>query len=271
MRRLFLLLLPALFVACKGGRDPVIAKVGRYRITESEFRSKLADVAPDYQNYVISPNGRRQFLDVLIREKMVLAAAADSGVQRSPEFKTQFAQIKADEQARLAQARDYLTIRLWRQELNRRGVLSVSDEEVREHHRKHPMEVGLRHILLASADEAESALHKIQSGKPFSALAKSASLDAETAAVGGKMKPTIYGEIIPELEDVAFRMKTGETAGPVRSKFGYHLLRKESEHAVPFREAEPRIRMILEKQKLDLHLQSLQSRYPVEVVDAQFK
>ena len=254
--------------ACK--KDPVVAKVGKLAITETEFRGKLEEVAPDYQNYVLTPNGRRQFLDVLIREKLILAAAADSGVPKMSEFRAQWEKLKADEQAKLAQARDYLMIQFWRDDLRRKGVLRVTDEEVREHHRRHPNEVHVRHILFAAPEEAEAALKRLRGGANFAAMAKD-SLDADTAAEGGRMRPALYGEIVPELEDVVFRSRVGELVGPIRSKFGYHVLKKESERPLPLAGAEDRIRAILEKQKLDQHLQSLQARFPVEVIDAQFK
>lgn len=259
----------AILAACKG-REPVVAKVGGLAITESEFRGKLSDVAPDYQNYVLTPNGRRQFLDVLIREKLVLAAAADSGVGRSSEFRAEWDRIKAEDERALAQARDRLMIHLWREDLRQKGVLRVTDDEVKDKHARHPNEVSVRHILLATPEEAEAALKKLRAGANFAALAKD-SLDADTAAEGGRMKPALYGEIIPELEDVVFNSRVGELVGPVRSKFGYHVLKKEQQRPTKLPDAQDRIRIILEKQKLDGHLQTLQARFPVEVVDVQFK
>lgn len=256
---------------CRRQREPVVARVGRLTITEPEFRRKLMDVAPDYQNYVLTPNGRRQFLDVLIREKLILAAAADSGVDRAPEFRAQYERLKADVNEQLQDGRNHLLTRLWLEDLRKKGVVTVTDDEVKSFYDKHAVEVEMRHILLASSEEAEKAFKRVKGGAGFAALAKTNSLDAETAVAGGRMRPAIYGEIIPELEDVAFKMRVGESVGPIRSKFGYHVLHKDSERRVPFASAEERIRRVLEKQKLDLFLQTLQSKFPVEVVDAQFK
>ena len=269
LKRIGLLLAVAAFGACR--RETVVARVGGLDITESEFHAKLADVAPDYQNYVLTPNGRRQFLDVLIREKLILAAAQDSGVQRSAGFKEQWGRLKGEEERKLAQGREYLLIKLWREDLRKKGVLQVTDAEVAEQYRRHPNEVQMRHILFATAEEAEAALRKLRAGAAFAVMARD-SLDAETAADGGRMRPALYGEIIlPELEDVVFRGKVGELAGPIRSKFGYHVLKKDAETPTKLEDVRERIRLILEKQKLDQYLQTLQPRFPVEVVDAQFK
>jgi parvulin-like peptidyl-prolyl isomerase len=269
-RALIVVAAAAFFAACKP-QDPVIAKVGSTTITQSEFQRKLADVSQGYQNYVVTPNGRRQFLDILIREKMILAAAQASDVRKSAEFRTQLDRLRSEEEDRLREGRDYLMTSLWLEQLRDKGVVKASEDEARDWHRKHPVEVEVRHILVATPAEAEALAKKARGGANFALLAKSNSLDAATAADGGKMPPAIYGEIIPDLEDAVFRMRSGEVIGPIKSKFGYHVLRKDAEHTLKFEDAQERIMRLLEKQKLDRYLQSIQDKFPVEVVDEQFK
>jgi len=62
------LLLSAAFMAaaCSKNNDKVIAKVGSEKITESYLQQKLADIAPNAQNYLTTKPGRKQFLDILI-------------------------------------------------------------------------------------------------------------------------------------------------------------------------------------------------------------
>lgn len=260
----------ALLGACRH-KEPVVAKVGPLRITQSEFQRKLSEVAQGYQNYVLTPNGRRQFLDILIREKMLLAAAAASDIQRSPAYKAEVERLKREEEERIREGREYLLTRLWIDELRQKGVLTASDVEIRDYHRKNAVEVEVRHILAATPQEAEALAKKARGGGNFAQLAKQHSLDAATAADGGRMSPALYGEIIPELEDVVFRLRIGEIGGPIKSKFGYHVIRKDAERKVPFEAAQERIARLLEKQKLDRYLQSIQEKFPVEVVDEQFK
>ena len=268
--RIALAVLLTLAAGCRG-RDAVVAKVGPLRISESEFQRKLLDVAQNYQNYVATPNGRRQFLDILIREKLILAAAQASDVPRSVEFRDRLDRLKSDEDERLREGRDYLLTRLWLDDLRRRGVLRVTEDDIRDYHRKHPAGVEMRHILCASPAEAEAVAKKARGGASFAALAKAVSLDAATAADGGRMAPAFYGEVIPDLEDIVFRMRVGEIGGPIKSKFGYHVLRKDAQRTLDLAQAHDRIAQILEKQKLDRYLQSVLEKYPVEVVDEQFK
>lgn len=267
----FFVLALSVMGGCKDSSDPVIVKVGSQTIRQTEFRRKLSEVAPSYQSYVLTPNGRRQFLDILIREKLILSAALKSDVSKSAEFKSEMARLEAEEAERLREGRDYLLARLWAEDLRGKGELKSTDAETRQYYDKYPSEVQVRHILLANAEEAGDVAKKIRAGVNFSAMAKAKSLDAATGADGGRMPPAIYGEIIPELEDIVFRMHVGEISGPIKTKLGYHVLKKDSEKKLSFVEAQDRISRLLEKQKLDRYLQKIQEKFPVEVVDDQFK
>src|SRR4051812_42775863 len=101
MRRALLFFSAALGFAPCPGKDPVPARVGKLKITQSEFQRKLAEVSAGYQDYVLTPSGRRQFLDVLIREKLVLAAAQHSDVPRTADFRSRLDQLRRDEEDRV--------------------------------------------------------------------------------------------------------------------------------------------------------------------------
>jgi hypothetical protein len=274
MRRVFFLLPLALaFSACRGEKDPVLARVGKLTITQSEFQRKLGEVASGYQDYVLTPSGRRQFLDVLIREKLVLAAAQHSDVSRSADFRERVEKLRRDEEDRVRDGSENLLTTLWIEDLRQRGQLKVADSEVRDYAARYPMIVEVRHVLLATPEKAESVAKKLRAGANFAKVAQEESLDAATASAGGKLPPLMYGEVIPELEEAVFRMRIGEIGGPLKSKFGYHVVRKDAERrlSADAPETRERIARLLEKQKLDRYLQQMQENFPVEVVDEQFK
>jgi parvulin-like peptidyl-prolyl isomerase len=260
-----------LLAACRGEKDPVVAKVGKLKITQSEFQRKLGEVSQGYQDYVLSPNGRRQFLDVLIREKLVLAAAQQSEVPRSADFRAQLDKLRREEEERVREGGEYLLTTMWAEDLRRRGLTSVDEPDVRAYLEKHPVEVEMRHVLLGTAEKAEEVAKRLRGGANFAKVAQAESLDAASAANGGALPPSLYGEVIPELEEVVFRMRVGEIGGPLKSKFGYHVLRKDAERRVTLDAGRTRVMRLLEKQKLDAHLQSIQDKFPVEVVDEQFR
>lgn len=267
---LFILFSAAFLGGCRPS-EPLVAKVGPEKITVSEFQKKLTSVAPEYQNYLLTPSGRRQFVEVLAREKLILLAAQNSPAAQSSELRQELERMQEEQRQRLQEYREYLLTKIWLEDLRKEGELAVSQEELEEYHRKHPSEVILHHILLSSPEEAELVYKRLRRGESFSELARRKSLDVETSRKGGRLPPFMFGEILPELVDVAFQMRVGEYSGVVRSKFGYHILRKDAQRNVAFTQARDRIRKILEKEKLDRHLESLQSKYPVEIIDAQIQ
>jgi parvulin-like peptidyl-prolyl isomerase len=274
MRGAFLLLAAVLACsACRGDKDPVLARVGKLKITQSEFQRKLTEVSSGYQDYVLTPSGRRQFLDVLIREKLVLAAAQHSDVPRSADFRARLEQLRRDEEERVRDGSEALLTTMWVEDLRARGELKVADAEVQAYLAKYPTEVEVRHVLLATPAKAEAVAKKLRAGANFAKVAQEESLDASTASQGGKFPPLMYGEVIPELEEVVFKMRVGEIGGPLKSKFGYHVVKKDSERRLPADsdETKERVSRLLEKQKLDAYLQQAQEKFPVEVVDEQFK
>lgn len=261
----------SLVVGCSGDDGRVLGSVGRAQITRPEFERKLNDVAQEYQSYLMTPDGRRQFFNILVREKLILAAAQDSPVPQSREFRDELDRFETDQRERLREYREHLLSQMWREALRRDGTLAVSDGEVDSYYEQHPREVALRHILVSTPEEAKTVVQQLRAGASFKALAKTRSVDAETAASGGEVPPFIYGELLPELGDVAFAMKQGEIAGPVRSQFGYHIVKKETERRLPREKLRERIRRLLENKKLDQHLESLQPRYAVKIHDPQFR
>ncbi|MFA5161979.1 MAG: peptidylprolyl isomerase [Elusimicrobiales bacterium] len=254
-----------------GGPGAPLARVGKTGITFEELQRKSADVPAEYRSFVDSPAGRRQFLQILIREKLIVAAASDSDVAGSDAYRGEAARMKEDMEARLRESREYLLTKMWLDALERKGVLAVSESEIEQHYRQYPEEISASHILLSDPGEAARLLKSLRAGASFSAAAKERSLDAETAPQGGKIRPFIAGEFLPELESAAAGMKTGETQGVFKSPLGWHILRKNSQTRLAYAAAHDRIAMLLRKKKLDSYLASLQSKYPVEVLNESYK
>ena len=91
-----------------------------------------------------------------------------------------------------------------------------------------------RHILIeagkddaAAQKQAQSVFAEANSGKDFAELAKKYSQDAGSAQKGGDLGWSERGYFDPAFEDAEFSMKVGEVRGPVKSKFGYHIIKLE--------------------------------------------
>ena len=124
-----------------------------------------------------------------------------------------------------------------------RAKIPVSDAEVRaEYEAKKasfsvPEQVSASHILVKvdpsggpEADakakaKAESLLARAKAGEDFATLAKANTDDPSGKENGGQLPPFGRGQMVPEFEKAAFEMKPGEIRGPIKTSFGYHVIR----------------------------------------------
>ena len=84
----------------------------------------------------------------------------------------------------------------------------------------------LRHILLKQKFEAEDVMRLLKQGQDFGLLAKKWST-CSSAAVGGDLGDLSGKKLDPDFEEAAALLKPGQTSGIVRTKFGYHIIRRE--------------------------------------------
>ncbi|OIN99980.1 MAG: hypothetical protein COX65_01420 [Elusimicrobia bacterium CG_4_10_14_0_2_um_filter_56_8] len=267
MKRLVSLLAVLLAVsACSKQEGKVIARVGSEKITESYLQDKFSEISPAAQEYLASKPGRRQFLDAVIHERLMLIAARSSRVASGEDYKTKVAEKEKEMKEALQAYKDFMLTRMWVDDM-RLTELKVTDEEAREYYQKYPNRVTLAHILLPSYEEAEKVVKKLKAGADFDKTARQYSLDKETI----RLPPVMYGEFMPELEDMAFKMRVGETQGIVKTPMGFHILKKLAQDRAPEAAAMDRVRKILEKKKFDTYLAKFQEKNKVEVIDENYK
>ena len=88
------------------------------------------------------------------------------------------------------------------------------------------MKINVSHILVQHDYEAQDILRSLQSGKKFEELARKFS-KCPSAEQGGELGTFGKGRLDPDFEDAAFALKVGQTTEkPVRTRFGYHIIRR---------------------------------------------
>jgi peptidyl-prolyl cis-trans isomerase C len=87
-----------------------------------------------------------------------------------------------------------------------------------------PNKVNASHILIKTEGEAWVILRDIQQGKSFEQLASEKSL-CPSRKKGGSLGWFARGQMVPEFEKAAFSGKKGTIVGPVKTQFGYHLIK----------------------------------------------
>jgi len=113
---------------------PALARVGSTYITPDEYKAKAGDVATRFQNYLATSSGRKQFLQILIREKLILAAAKDSDVTKTPAYIQEMRRMREDMEARFKEYQDYTLTRMWLDELRKNGALTVTERDIEKYY-----------------------------------------------------------------------------------------------------------------------------------------
>jgi peptidyl-prolyl cis-trans isomerase C len=95
-------------------------------------------------------------------------------------------------------------------------------------------EIRARHILVETEDEAKAIVEEIKGGADFASVAKEKSKDPG-AADGGDLGYFTKDQMVPEFSEVAFKMYPGQVSNPVKTQFGWHVIKVEDrrQRAVP--------------------------------------
>jgi len=219
--------------------DPVVARVDGEPILLSDLAAAAQDLpeelrgAPTQMLYPL-------LLDQLIAGRSIAAAARRAGLDREEEVR---ARIRRAEEQELQQA--------W---LSREIAGRVTTEAVRARYdreiagRPAEEEIRARHILVPTEAEARAALAEIRGGADFTAVAQRLS-SGPGAREGGDLGFFRRGDMVPEFAEAAFALQAGQvSAAPVRSPFGWHVIKVEERRAAaapPFEEVADALRQQL--------------------------
>ncbi|MPZ59519.1 MAG: peptidylprolyl isomerase [Rhizobiales bacterium] len=204
--------------------DPVAARVNGVEvrqsdlaIAEEEFGSNIpGNTSADKRDALIS-----YFTDMIL----VARAAEAKGMGSTTEFarKLSFAKTKILMETMLqAETKAAVTDTALRK---------VYDEAVKEMGKEE--EVHARHILVETEDEAKIVLAELKKGAEFEKLAKEKSKDPSAATNGGDLGYFAKDQMVPEFADTAFKLPKGQLSDPVKSQFGWHVIRSEDKRMKP--------------------------------------
>lgn len=181
-------------------------------------------------------------LNELVAEVTISQAAAarkivvtDEAVQAEAERSK--ALFKTPEDFSAALARNRLTTQTWKHQIWMRLVLeklgapsAPTDAQLKDYYEKNkakydqPEEVKVRHILVKTEDEGKTVLAELSKGGDFAKLAAASSIDLGSKDKGGDIGYARKGQLVSEFEEAAFTLKSGETSGLVKTKYGYHII-----------------------------------------------
>lgn len=244
--------------------DPVVISAGTIEVRRSEFENAIRSLPNEYQQYALGP-GKRQFAQDVLRMKLLAAAGRQQGLDQSPEIQTQ-----------LDMMRDNLVANALVQRVQASFTLDEAAlRQAYEANKAQYEKSNARHILIAfkgspaaqpgkpelteeeAKAKAEDLRKKIDGGASFEELAKTESDDVGSGANGGSLGEFARGQMVPEFEQAAFTAAIGTVSEPVRTQFGFHLIRVDSRGAAPFEEVRPTLERAERQQRVQAYLEQL--------------
>ena len=245
--------------------DKILATVGGLTVTERDVDEFIASLGQRGQAYN-TPDGRRAVLNQLIGNKLFLLDARRNLLEADPEFKAELNKVKETLLANFAGERALRTV-------------TVTEDEAKAYYEENKAQfasgetVNASHILVDTEEKARSIYEEITSGaKTFEDAAKEYS-SCPSKDAGGNLGDFGRGQMVPEFDSAVFAMAEGEiTKEPVKTQFGYHLIKlnsKSDSATTPYSEIADRIKSHLLNEKrrkaYESKINQLKILYPVDM------
>jgi peptidyl-prolyl cis-trans isomerase C len=240
--------------------DPVLAKVNGAEIKKSDVALAEEELGPSLAQ--MDPATKDEnVLSFLIDMKIVSKAAEDKKVADSEEFKK-----------RLAFARNRL---LMDSLLAQEGKAATTDDAMKKVYEEASkqitgeQEVRARHILVETEDEAKAVKAELDKGADFAELAKKKSKDPGSAD-GGDLGFFTKEQMVPEFSAVAFALEPGKISDPVKSQFGWHVIKveeKRNRKAPEFNQVKGQIEQYVTRKAQSEYVSKLRAEAKVERLD----
>ena len=198
----------------------VLAVVGGHEITDKEVDAFIKSLPREQQAYASNPQFRAQCQEQLEALYSFAKYGEDLKLDETEEYKSVMENARKDILARLAMKQLFDSVK-------------VTDEEVKDYYEANKSQfkkgatVHAKHILTDSEEKCNQILESIVSGeKVFEDAAKEFST-CPSGQRGGDLGEFGKGQMVKEFEDAAFAAEIGHVVGPVKTQFGYHLIKVE--------------------------------------------
>ena len=227
--------------------DPVVLTVGTEKLTQSEFEQILSTLPAQSKATAQTPAGKRQLAEQLSELLMMAQEAKAHKLDQDRDVKTRMALVinqtlaNAEYQA-LGKPDDAALHAYYEAHKSETDEIHARHILIRFKGSRVPLRLNEKDLsdeeALAKAKEIRA---KILAGAKFEDVAKTESDDVGSGDNGGDLDPFTKGKMVAPFEAAAFALPIGEISEPVKSEFGYHLIRVESRKTKSFAEASPEL------------------------------
>ena len=259
----------------------MVATIGSETLTAQQFENIVDGLPVQYQSQIRAGGpAKRNFIESVIMIKIMAKQALLMHLDSLPATQQQLAFLKENILSNKAADAMMQTVQIDNDTLHK-----YYDE-----HKADYQTVSARHILIRfkgspvplkdgqkdlTEDEAlakaQELLKKLKAGEDFATIAKAESADTVSAAAGGDLgSPFKRGQMVKPFEDAAFSLPVGQLSDPVKTQFGYHIIRVDKVDFKTFDDVKTQITAQLKPQIAKEKMDQLKAETTIKLDDAFF-
>ena len=244
--------------------NKILATISGVEITENDLNNIIMRYPEDKRGYFSSDMGKKQILEQMIQFELMNKLGSEMELDKTEEFKAQVKQVEKD---LLTQATVNKVL----------SEVTVTEEDAKKYYEENkaqfeqPATVSAKHILVDNEELCNEIKNRIENeGLSFEDAAKEYST-CPSNAQGGSLGVFGRGMMVPEFEEAAFALDLEKVSEPVKTQFGYHLIKVESKNGadvMPFEavkeEVFGRLTQQAQENKFMTVIKELEDKYEVK-------
>ncbi len=203
----------SLIAGCGKKDNPILAVVGDKEIKFEDFDQRYGSWRLTYTSAQDEFDKKKDLLDSLIVTQLLIDAAYEKNLDKLEELSRLV----------LANRNRFLLDALYQDQIIKGS--EPSDSEVKQFYKNLEFQVRASHILVNNLDSANLLIEKLKAGENFEKLAYDCSIDQSAKRNRGDLGYFLWGAMVDEFQQAAFSLEPGEISQPVKTRFGYHVIK----------------------------------------------
>ena len=201
----------------------ILAKVGDKEISNIDIDHALQGLDPYQAQQFQTEEGRKYVLEDLVNQELLYMYAKENKIDENEDFRKEMAEIEKNV------LKQYVINQILTE-------VKLTDEEKQAFYEankanfSNPETANAKHILVDSEEKAKEIKEKISNGEMSFEEAAGQFSTCPSGQQGGDLGEFGRGMMVPEFEDAAFALELNTVSEPVKTQFGYHLIKTEAKN-----------------------------------------